>query len=166
MGEMDSDILGPHRLCCSLSPWLPPKTPPLLWGQGHLEAALWGHLSLWERGSSDQHCCGSFSCKLNPDILHPHLLAGLANEPPMRTGARPWLLAPPTLLWSSFTLAQPWGVDLRTSPSWTRLSMFDTVLTPMWNLLIYSLRNREVVGLMREVLEKDSTENRFPCFNE
>ncbi|KAM8936537.1 olfactory receptor 2L2-like [Lycaon pictus] len=46
------------------------------------------------------------------------------------------------------------------------LFMFDTILTPMLNPIIYSLRNREVVDSMKKVMGKFSIQNRFARFNE
>ncbi|XP_006730572.1 olfactory receptor 2L2-like [Leptonychotes weddellii] len=46
------------------------------------------------------------------------------------------------------------------------LFMFDTILTPMLNPLIYSLRKKEVLRSMKKVLRKCAIQNRLPCFND
>lgn len=85
LGGRGSGILGPHGLCHALSPlWLLRALPLFLWSQSPHEAVLWGHICLWERTSSDQHCWGSSPHKPHSDFLYSHLPPGPANELPRR----------------------------------------------------------------------------------
>ena len=136
-----------------------------LWSQSPREAVLWGHICLWERSSSDQHRCGSSPHKPHSDFLYSRLPPGPANELPWRQERGPgccsshltvvtFYYAPAMLIYM-----RP---DLLTPLLWTRLSLFDTILTSMLNPLIYRLRNREVVGSIRKMLRMHPISDQAP----
>ena len=166
LGGRGSGTLDPHGLCHTRSPlWLLRALPLFLWSQSPCEAVLWGHICLWERSSSDQHRCGSSPHKPHSDFLYSHLPPGPANELPWRQELGPgccsshltvvtFYYAPAMLLYM-----RP---DLLTPLLWTRLSLFDTILTSMLNPLIYRLRNREVVGSIRKMLRMHPISEQAP----
>lgn len=92
-------------------------------------------------------------------FIHLHLPHCPAYEIPLKTGTKPWSPASPNLTVVSFYLGPYVYMYVTPGSSHTpdqeqAVSVFCTVLTPMLNPLIYSLRNKDVVGAIQKVLRK------------
>lgn len=134
LGGRGLSILGPWLMPCTFPLWLLRALPIFLWSQSPHEAVLWGHICLWERTSSDQHCWGSFPTSL---ILTSYTLIFLQvpNELPRRQERGPgYYSSHLTLLTFYYAPAMQiyTRLDLLTPLFWTRLSCLTPSSPPCW----------------------------------
>lgn len=131
-------------------------SPFLLWGYGPSEALLWGYLNLWEGGIWHLALFSSSCLWTHPWPLHlifPHVLHMNAPEEETKLSH---LLFPPQLMllslyfWSSYGhLHDP---RLLSPQMWTSVSLCLMLSSPHAQPLIYSLRNKEVLEALRNIL--------------
>lgn len=139
--------------------WLQRNPPFLLWDTSNHEDLMQRHFHLWSGGLCDGH-----HIYYHPllDLLWLHTpssssLSCIWNPPQDRNKAL--VPASPNLTVVSFYLGPYVYMYVTPGSSHTpdqeqAVSVFCTVLTPMLNPLIYSLRNKDVVGAIQKVLRK------------
>lgn len=133
--------------------------PALLWCLYHLSLLLWCETAAesWPAQTSLSMRSSTF-LSVFVSLLYPwdwssSLMS--SSSPPssrllqLRVGRRPLPPAPPTSLWSSSTMAAPLSFTWSLSPRvpWGRTDSSQwpyTVVTPLLNPVVYSLRNQDV----------------------